>query len=293
MAGGHTIGLGDLHRVLRQEKKSSTLSELEPEFYARCSEYIEGLELEIERKRRDEKETGETNPELRALEETLEKARSAMEKIFLMRQRKILTLAYHRASGLPVKKDGLTFEERELFDAIVEALMTSKDAVLGTGSAAKKRRFWMFRRKHYRRGIPAREEEKEKTEETEKEEREEQGLETKEPETDSAVLSTETKISEKKTKETKGSGGGMDDIAPGVQGLAEGEGTGKTTLPERLKTLVVLEDLDEFVGPHGVYSLKKDDVVSLPEDIADILINAGKARGVEHDLFTAYKERAG
>jgi len=278
MAERHTIGLGDLHRVLRQEKKSNTLTELEPEFYAHCSEYIESLEAEIEQKKREEKETGEKNPELRALEETLEKARTAMEKIFVIRQRKILTQAYHRASGLPVKKEGLTFEEKELFDAVVEALMTSKDAVLGIGSAAKKRRFWMFRRKHYRRGIPAREEAGETEEKEEKEK-------------------AEMSVGGRAIKaETHGGGTGGGDVlekesreAMGTEVGGENGETGKTSektsLPERLKTLVVLEDLDDFVGPQGVYSLKKDDVVHLPEDIADILVQAGKAHWVEHELF--------
>ncbi len=43
----------------------------------------------------------------------------------------------------------------------------------------------------------------------------------------------------------------------------------------------VLEDLPPFAGLDTTYSLKKEDVVTLPKTIAEILVNRGKARIVQ------------
>ncbi len=48
---------------------------------------------------------------------------------------------------------------------------------------------------------------------------------------------------------------------------------------ESLKPVLirVLEDLPEFAGPSRDYSLLKEDVVTIPKAMADILVNTGKA----------------
>ena len=38
-----------------------------------------------------------------------------------------------------------------------------------------------------------------------------------------------------------------------------------------------LEDLPEFAGPSRDYSLSKEDIVTLPKAMADVLVNTGKA----------------
>jgi len=43
----------------------------------------------------------------------------------------------------------------------------------------------------------------------------------------------------------------------------------------------VLEDIPSFVGPDHTYELKKDDMVTLPEQFANILLSKGKVRVVE------------
>ena len=43
----------------------------------------------------------------------------------------------------------------------------------------------------------------------------------------------------------------------------------------------VLEDIPPFVGVDHTYELKKDDIVSLPMQFADLLSSKGKARIVE------------
>jgi DNA replication factor GINS len=62
------------------------------------------------------------------------------------------------------------------------------------------------------------------------------------------------------------------------------ENTKRTTVPPSLKDHVlvhVLEDLPPFAGIDTTYRLKKEDVVTLPKTIAQILVDRGKARIVQ------------
>ena len=62
------------------------------------------------------------------------------------------------------------------------------------------------------------------------------------------------------------------------------ENTKRTAVPPTLKDHVlvhVLEDLPPFAGIDTTYRLKKEDVVTLPKTIAQILVDRGKARIVQ------------
>jgi DNA replication initiation complex subunit (GINS family) len=62
------------------------------------------------------------------------------------------------------------------------------------------------------------------------------------------------------------------------------ENTKRTAVPPSLKDHVlvhVLEDLPPFAGIDTTYRLKKEDVVTLPKTIAQILVDRGKARIVQ------------
>ena len=71
--------------------------------------------------------------------------------------------------------------------------------------------------------------------------------------------------------------------AAGMRVLSSEE-TKKPKIGPSLKDHVVvhvLEDLPPFAGLDTTYSLKKEDVVTLPRTIAEILVSRGKARIVE------------
>lgn len=58
----------------------------------------------------------------------------------------------------------------------------------------------------------------------------------------------------------------------GTQETPDGNGSDLSPVPIR-----ILEDLPEFAGPDRDYKLSKEDVVTLPKVLADVLINTGKA----------------
>src|SRR2546422_514263 len=66
--------------------------------------------------------------------------------------------------------------------------------------------------------------------------------------------------------------------------VVRAEDTKRVTVPPSLKDYVlvhVLEDLPPFAGIDTTYRLKKEDVVTLPKTIAEILVGRGKARIVQ------------
>ncbi len=72
--------------------------------------------------------------------------------------------------------------------------------------------------------------------------------------------------------------------APAGMKVLSSEETKKPRVAPTLKDHVlvhVLEDLPPFAGLDTTYSLKKEDVVTLPKTIAEILVSRGKARIVQ------------
>ncbi len=66
--------------------------------------------------------------------------------------------------------------------------------------------------------------------------------------------------------------------------VVRAEETRRPQTPPSLKDHVlvhVLEDLPPFAGIDTTYRLKKEDVVTLPKTIADILVGRGKARIIQ------------
>ncbi len=88
-------------------------------------------------------------------------------------------------------------------------------------------------------------------------------------------------------------GGGTDDIAEKiaasvpVEERAPGSEVAEEEIsePEReevpIATVQILEDIPSFTGTNRVYNLKKQDVVTLPINFADVLIARGAAKVIE------------
>jgi DNA replication initiation complex subunit (GINS family) len=71
---------------------------------------------------------------------------------------------------------------------------------------------------------------------------------------------------------------------PGGMKVVRAEDTKRTAVRPSLKDHVlvhVLEDLPPFAGIDTTYRLKKEDVITLPKTIAEILVNRGKARIIQ------------
>lgn len=61
--------------------------------------------------------------------------------------------------------------------------------------------------------------------------------------------------------------------------------------PKPLVLLRILEDIPPFLGVDATYRLQKEDVVSLPPEVAKVLLDQGKAQEIHPRLETAAESR--
>lgn len=76
------------------------------------------------------------------------------------------------------------------------------------------------------------------------------------------------------------------DARAGIYGTSKPEPACETprseiSAPSRNVVIRILEDIPSFAGVEGNYDLKKEDVTSLPRQVADVLVKQGKAQEIQ------------
>lgn len=123
------MDIEELHAVQSRERSSSDLQELRDSFYADVGEYIE--ELRDERDRLATECDDPYDDAVIRVNDKIQTAERVVESIYERRVGKVVDRAAFTATGLgEAELDGLTTEERELFEAIVERIEGNKDRVL-------------------------------------------------------------------------------------------------------------------------------------------------------------------
>lgn len=265
--------LSDLREALSEEKKSKRLCELPDEFYKDVREYLSELEDEIE-------DTGVrpgTHEDM--LRKEFVRANNYVKELFHRRSQKIVSSSVHNVRGAGEEDvNRMTDREKELFRDLSGLLEEMKEEVFSGG----------YKRK------PDKEEMVEEKSEGE-EEKEEERVEKKQP--DESVKQIDESMDEMKGEEK------IDQTDEPVEQIEEtiepsqkevettgttGEKEEKTQTDEETvdvgteEILVhVIDDVPAFVDIDAAYDLKKEDVVTLREDLADILINRDLARKIE------------
>jgi DNA replication factor GINS len=123
------MNLDELQSVRSRERQTDSPQTLRASFYRDAAEYIE--ELRRERDRAAERaEDPFASSEVRRLTDDIETARSTVEAIYERRVGKVVKRASIAAAGMPTDQDGLTEEERVLFDALVRCIEENREHVL-------------------------------------------------------------------------------------------------------------------------------------------------------------------
>jgi len=123
------MNLEELQSVQSGERSNSSLQNLRETFYEDVGEYIQ--ELKAERSRiADQVDDPFGSPEVRRLTDEIESAEEVAEAIYERRMGKLVKQASLAAAGMNADTEGLTLEERELFDALVERIEDNKSRVL-------------------------------------------------------------------------------------------------------------------------------------------------------------------
>ena len=133
------MNLGDLQSARSKERQKDSLRHLREDFYADVGRFVEELRTERERAAAAANDPFAA-PEVRRLTDDIETAENTVEAIYERRVGKLVKLASLDAAGMPADEDGLTSEERDLFDALVDSIESNRahvleDVLAGEGDA--------------------------------------------------------------------------------------------------------------------------------------------------------------
>ncbi|NKE36024.1 hypothetical protein GWG54_09355 [Natronococcus sp. JC468] len=123
------MNLDELRSVQSKERQKDSLQNLRPSFYQEVGEYI--AELEDERDRAAERADDPfSSPEVSRLTDEIETAKDVVEAIYERRMGKLVKQASLAAAGMAADDDGLTAEEADLFEDLVDRIDANKTRVL-------------------------------------------------------------------------------------------------------------------------------------------------------------------
>lgn len=123
------MDLEELRAVQTRERATDGLQELRESFYADVATYIQELREERDREAA-EAEDPFRNPRVSELNNEIDVAEQVAEAIYERRIGKLVKQASLAAAGMPDDQTGLTAEEQELYSDLVERIRENKQGVL-------------------------------------------------------------------------------------------------------------------------------------------------------------------
>ncbi|GAB3027121.1 hypothetical protein [Natronobiforma cellulositropha] len=123
------MNLDELRTVQSKERQKDSLQHLRPSFYQEVADYISELKAERERVAAAADDPF-SSPEVGRLTDEIETAKDVVEAIYERRMGKLVKQASLTAAGMSGNDEGLTAEEADLFDDLVERIRTNKGRVL-------------------------------------------------------------------------------------------------------------------------------------------------------------------
>ena len=134
------MNLDELQSVRDRERQSDSLQQLRDSFYGDVAAYIQDLKASRDR-RAEQVDDPFSDNEVRQLSDELDTAKEVAEAVYERRVGKVVKLASFAAADMPVDDEGMTTEERELFDDLVARISQNKQTVLdvlsGNGESAE------------------------------------------------------------------------------------------------------------------------------------------------------------
>lgn len=253
------MDIEELRAVQSRERASSDLQELRDSFYADVAEYLDGLRSERDRIAR-ECEDPYDDAVIRVNDE-IDAAQRVAQSIHERRVGKVVERASFAANGMGDVPDGLTAEERALFEDLVERIEANRDRVQEIVSGETEAPV-----------TPSSGESSADGETTDDED--------SEPENSAAALMDDGvtdggPASAEPVQPADPSSDAMDDSETSGPDRATDSG------PDRQR-LRITSDVGEIYGVDDrVYDLRTDDVVTLPTENADPLLERGAAERLE------------
>ncbi|MFA9517815.1 hypothetical protein ACERIT_11450 [Halopenitus sp. H-Gu1] len=129
------MNLDELRSVQAKERRKDSLQHLRDAFYDDVAAYI--TDLRDARDRRAERvENPFSDDDVRRLSDEIETAEEVAEALYERRVGKVVKLASFAAADMPVEQEGMTSQERALFEDLVTRIERNKSSVLDVLSGA-------------------------------------------------------------------------------------------------------------------------------------------------------------
>ncbi|MFB6167649.1 MAG: hypothetical protein ABEJ43_02255 [Haloferacaceae archaeon] len=125
------MNLEDLRERRRRERQQDSLQPLSESFYADVADYLRELKTAREAAA-EEAADPYGDSEVRRLTDELQTAESVVESLYERRVGKVVKHASFAAADMPHEREGLTEEERALFDDLVARIKENRSRVLDT-----------------------------------------------------------------------------------------------------------------------------------------------------------------
>jgi DNA replication factor GINS len=123
------MDLDELQSVRDRERQTDKLQQLRESFYADAGEFIQGLRDRRERAAERADDPFDA-PEVNRLSDEIDTAEVTVEAIYEKRVGKVVKAASFAAADLPAEDEGMTREERDLFETLVEDIRSNRQHVL-------------------------------------------------------------------------------------------------------------------------------------------------------------------
>jgi DNA replication factor GINS len=123
------MNLDELQSVRERERQTDSLQELRETFYADAGEFVRNLR---ERREQAAERAGSPfdAPEVDRLNNEIEAAEETVEAIYEKRLGKLVKAASLAAAGMSARTEGMTVEEQQLFETLVEDIESNRQYVL-------------------------------------------------------------------------------------------------------------------------------------------------------------------
>ncbi|MFC5279576.1 hypothetical protein ACFPM1_12530 [Halorubrum rubrum] len=125
------MNLDELRSVQAKERRKDSLQHLRDAFYDDVAAYVSDLRAARDR-RADQVDNPFSDDDVRRMSDELETAEEVAEALYERRVGKVVKLASFAAAEMSVETEGMTTEERALFEDLVARIRANKSEVLAT-----------------------------------------------------------------------------------------------------------------------------------------------------------------
>lgn len=125
------MNLDELRSVQAKERRKDSLQHLRDAFYDDVAGYVSDLRAARDR-RADQVDNPFSDDDVRRMSDELETAEEVAEALYERRVGKVVKLASFAAADMSVETEGMTTQERALFDDLVARIRANKSEVLAT-----------------------------------------------------------------------------------------------------------------------------------------------------------------